>query len=405
MNSFSSTIEQELANKTGTLEVIDLALIDPSPSNFTRTFEGDSFGELMQSISSLGILQPPRIRRSKADPDRFETVFGHRRLESARRLGWPEVQCYVCESSQDDVYMLKSMVVENATRENPNELEVAEKLKALADVMGVTLAAAGAELGFSPSRCTSYNRLLGAGTAIKELVVSGASTDLRGISDLARATEAAPHLEAVAVDLVNSGSSAREVARAIREAANTEMPVHDAQAALMKRFGGEDVDQGYGSNEMHGSSHDDGLEGLIAMGGPIVKSDFLNGPVDDDDVAIIKPTTTKSTKKTKSSSDDDKEPTARLAFEATVEPVLIQFKERKGKDRKSYTPDSKEAIIIHIKMKAKTLQFRLDHSEAMLFLCEASALRDKIAKGEEGERRVIMSSTAYGKENTHPDDE
>ena len=84
--------------------------------------------ELAASIRSVGLLQPVGVRL--LEDDRYQLVFGHRRVAALEHLGWTSVPAVVldAEPSQD---LLKSLV-ENLQRKQLSRAERADALERLA---------------------------------------------------------------------------------------------------------------------------------------------------------------------------------------------------------------------------------------------------------------------------------
>lgn len=391
--------------QTALLERVELALIHPCDKNFTRDFTSQAFLEIRDSIKEMGVQQPPRVRASKSKSGMYETVQGHRRLQSLRDLGASHVDCFVCSESDDDVYMLKSMVVENVARENACEYEIAERLSVLADAMGVSLAQAGESLGFAMDRCSNYKRLLGAPASIKALSMSGQSNDLRGLSDMARAVDRTPEAESVIEKLAMDGVSGRKIAQAMKGISESELGDDFNPETLVRSLGYEPATLSQSDpkwKEILGEYRVDSRkaldldsdDGLMAAAG----SGAINYGDDDfddfDDMIMdgaIGGVSKKQSKPKKTASDDeDKQPRIREVAEFLLEPILCVYKEKKGKNGKLWQPEPSQYLLLTLKTGKQELQFKLPHSEGMMFLQWAGELREKIASGSEGERREIL---------------
>lgn len=122
-----SDVEQEnerLRDQMATgLVAIDLdpASIDPSPLA-DRFIEKDApaFEALKASISEKGQMMPVLVRPSPADPLRYQSAYGHRRVRAARELGI-SVKAYVREMSDEDLVVAQG--VENSAREDLSFIE------------------------------------------------------------------------------------------------------------------------------------------------------------------------------------------------------------------------------------------------------------------------------------------
>lgn len=167
------------------MTTIDIRLIRPSPNPIRKTWDEDKMQELAASIKERGVIVPIKVRpvsdefrecryhgidwvediqlnendeacfwcnemRGKHgvyseweledDPDLetgepfLEIVYGHRRVEAARRAGLTEVPAIV--DPADDTDALIEALIENVQREDMNPIDEARALKALVDSTG-----------------------------------------------------------------------------------------------------------------------------------------------------------------------------------------------------------------------------------------------------------------------------
>jgi ParB family chromosome partitioning protein len=79
---------------------------------------------LMDSLNARGLMNPVTVN---AD---YELVAGHRRLESARRLGWDMIEVRVVEA-RDELGMLELELEENLHRLDFTALELSQALARL----------------------------------------------------------------------------------------------------------------------------------------------------------------------------------------------------------------------------------------------------------------------------------
>lgn len=78
---------------------------------------GDLSG-LMDSLQTHGLINPVMVTRG------FQLIAGHRRLESARRLGWETIEVIVVDRPSD-VAQLEIEIEENLHRRDLTEAELA----------------------------------------------------------------------------------------------------------------------------------------------------------------------------------------------------------------------------------------------------------------------------------------
>lgn len=99
--------------------------IQPDPTA-VRHDPGD-IAALADSIAAQGLLQPIGVIHMWGDT--YRVVFGHRRLEAAKRLGLERIPCLLLETNPDELYI--PQLVENLQRLDLNDLEKAEAMARL----------------------------------------------------------------------------------------------------------------------------------------------------------------------------------------------------------------------------------------------------------------------------------
>lgn len=110
---------------------IRLDLITPSPHPIRSSWDEDKMNELTQSIREQGLIQPIKVRPVAGG---YEIVYGHRRVEAARRAGFTEIDATV--EAVDDTGTLIQALIENVQREDMAPLDTARALRALMDATG-----------------------------------------------------------------------------------------------------------------------------------------------------------------------------------------------------------------------------------------------------------------------------
>ena len=106
----------------GGTQLLDVApeRIDPNPDQPRQNMDETKLGELAQSMTEHGIVQPIVARRVGS---RFQIVAGERRWRAAQRAGLKSVPVIVREV--DDRQVLEIALVENIQREELNPIEEA----------------------------------------------------------------------------------------------------------------------------------------------------------------------------------------------------------------------------------------------------------------------------------------
>lgn len=121
----------ERARLDGRLAVeLDPDLIGDSPYRDRADwgFEGESFERLVRTIDQDGQLVPIAVRRKPDESERFEIIWGHRRVRACRRLGIT-VRAVVREVDTRSLALL--MDLENTQREDLSTIERARKYRKL----------------------------------------------------------------------------------------------------------------------------------------------------------------------------------------------------------------------------------------------------------------------------------
>jgi ParB/RepB/Spo0J family partition protein len=135
----------------------DLAieLIDPSPTNTRQTMDEKKLAELADSIRKHGVLQPICVRPHPRESDKFDVVFGHRRLEAALMAGLRSIPAMI--RNLDDRASLEAQVLENLQREDVPPVEEAEGLRRLHEDHGYAVDELASRLG--RTKAYVYSRL------------------------------------------------------------------------------------------------------------------------------------------------------------------------------------------------------------------------------------------------------
>jgi ParB/RepB/Spo0J family partition protein len=172
------------------LRRLDLAVIIPSPDN-DREDLGD-LSDLIASIRDHGIDTAPKVTpHSSVPPGHFLTVFGHRRLEAARRAGLREVDVII-ESGLDDDEIERMRGEENLSRADLPPLDearvYARRARKINPATGTTYTVGAVATFFSKSQGHVSRRLalLQLPPSVQTLVDQGriGNTDAYALSQL-----------------------------------------------------------------------------------------------------------------------------------------------------------------------------------------------------------------------------
>lgn len=91
---------------------IPLQKIKPSPNPIRKTWDEDKMHELIWSLMEEGQVEPIGVYE---DTEGYTVVWGHRRVEAARRAGWTEIDALVV--ARDEIDNLVQSGIENLSGE------------------------------------------------------------------------------------------------------------------------------------------------------------------------------------------------------------------------------------------------------------------------------------------------
>jgi len=123
----ANTAEATAAALTPAYESIPLAWLTESTTNPRKTWRKTAMDELVQSVRSVGIVQPILVRNR--GPQAFEIVVGSRRYRAALEAELGQIPAIVRDL--DDQQVLEIQIVENLIREDVHPLEEADGFRHL----------------------------------------------------------------------------------------------------------------------------------------------------------------------------------------------------------------------------------------------------------------------------------
>lgn len=137
------------------MEEIPLFLIDDNPFNSRCEYDQEDIRALGDSLAQSGLLSPIKVRRNS---ERYQIVYGHRRVRAARLLGNNTIVAEVVSISDQE--MLKLSLVENLARKNLSDYEKAKSFHRMKKDFGMSEEEIGRVVGFSRSHVCNYLRML-----------------------------------------------------------------------------------------------------------------------------------------------------------------------------------------------------------------------------------------------------
>ncbi len=193
-------LDAEGGSRTGSVQLIPVAGIEPHPGQPRRIFHEEALAELAMSIQARGVIQPIIVR---PHGHRFQIVAGERRWRAAQRARLHEIPAIVRELSDDET--LEVALIENIQRQDLNAIEEAQAYQRLVDEYGHTQEELGKLVHKSRSHVANLLRLLDLPGKVQVLVGTGQLS-----MGHARALITAKDPEGLADEVVRRGLSVRE---------------------------------------------------------------------------------------------------------------------------------------------------------------------------------------------------
>ena len=177
--------------------------ISPNPRQPRTVFDESALNELIASIKSVGILQPPVVR--KVAENKYELVMGERRYRAAKAAGLTSIPVIIRQTPDNE--LLRDALIENIHRSNLNPLEEGAAYAQLLSDFGCTHDELALKLGRSRPLISNTIRLLNLPDSVQRKVASGVlsaghARALLGLTDAA-------DIEKLASRIVAEGLSVR----------------------------------------------------------------------------------------------------------------------------------------------------------------------------------------------------
>lgn len=109
--------------------VLDLELIIPTPQNPRRFRDNEAFRSLVDSVKSMGVLEPILVRPHPTNDGMFDLRAGERRFRAAKEAGQKTIPAII--RVMDDREALEVTVTENLQREDLHPIEEGSGVAAL----------------------------------------------------------------------------------------------------------------------------------------------------------------------------------------------------------------------------------------------------------------------------------
>ncbi len=140
----------------GNVLEINIEHIEPNPYQPRKEFKEVELLELVQSIKTLGLIQPITVRKLKKNL--YQIISGERRWRASKLAGLRTIPAYI--RMANDQGMLEMALVENIQRSDLNALEVSLSYQRLIDECNLQHDELAKRVGKNRSTVTNYIRLL-----------------------------------------------------------------------------------------------------------------------------------------------------------------------------------------------------------------------------------------------------
>ena len=151
---------------------LDINLLEPNPLQPRGLITAESLAELAESVRSHGILEPIVVAKTPAG---YQIIAGERRWRASKLAGLTKVPVVIKETNPRG--MLEMAIVENVQRVDLNPLERAQAYKRLMDEFNLGNTEISERVAKSPSYISNTIRLLTLPDALKDALMSGATTE------------------------------------------------------------------------------------------------------------------------------------------------------------------------------------------------------------------------------------
>lgn len=160
---------------------LEIELLQPNPLQPRGLISPESLSELADSVRTHGVLEPIVVAKTPAG---YQIIAGERRWRASKLVGLPKVPVIIRETSPQG--MLEMAIVENVQRIDLNPLERAQAYTRLMEEFSLTNSEIAGRVSKSPSYISNTIRLLTLPDALKDALMSGATTEghVRALSAL-----------------------------------------------------------------------------------------------------------------------------------------------------------------------------------------------------------------------------
>jgi ParB family chromosome partitioning protein len=258
------------AYHAGIIAAIPIDLIDVGPNVRANVGELD---DMVASIKEHGVLQPIKV---KDLGDRWEVVWGQRRLLAAQQAGLTRIPAIIDSSEKLAHERSIEQLVENLIRQDLNPIDEAKALRQVLDAdPELTQEELAKRLGRSAPWVSNTLRLLGLDPKVQDKIVAGEISQSHG---KAIASLPAKQQRDIAETIVRDGTSAKNLERSLewkRQEAENDEAKAKRTAKLMPKVLDAITNAGVAKgDEIYVSVMDSYKFDLHAFDAPIKKAGF-----------------------------------------------------------------------------------------------------------------------------------
>ena len=147
---------------------VSIDLVEANRYQPRQSFNDSELEELVSSIKTHGVLQPPLVRPHPEKATHFELIAGERRLRAAKRAGLTQIPVIVEDFS--DRESLEISLIENVQRSDLNPVEEAEAYVRLGNEFNLTQDEIAERVGKDRTSISNIMRLVKLPGEVLELV-------------------------------------------------------------------------------------------------------------------------------------------------------------------------------------------------------------------------------------------
>lgn len=176
--------------------------IEPSPYQARQDFA--DLEELAEAIRVHGFTSRIRVRPHPTQPERYQLVYGERRLRAAKLAGLQMIPCDVAQHSEADLREIG--LIENLQRQDLAALEEARAFRVMLDDNGYSIRTLAARIGKSKGYIQNKLDLLRAPADVQDMINRRADAQTVGlmIAQLPTEEQRRPLIEGVLAGALDS---------------------------------------------------------------------------------------------------------------------------------------------------------------------------------------------------------